>query len=76
MASSSAPGAGAVMAELIVNGGSQTRVGELAVERFRGSPLHAWRAHSVPVVTCADSGGRKRQPVRDRSIKIHVISKL
>ena len=34
------PGAGAVMAELIVNGGSQTRVGELAIERFRGGPPH------------------------------------
>jgi sarcosine oxidase subunit beta len=34
------PGAGAVMAELIVNGGSQTRVGELAIERFRGAPPH------------------------------------
>jgi sarcosine oxidase, subunit beta len=30
------PGAGAVMAELIVNGGSQTRIGELAIGRFRG----------------------------------------
>jgi len=29
------PGAGAVMAELIVNGGSQTRIGELAIDRFR-----------------------------------------
>jgi sarcosine oxidase subunit beta len=29
------PGAGAVMAELIVGGGSQTRIGELAIERFR-----------------------------------------
>ena len=34
------PGAGAVMAELIVNGGSQTRVGELAIGRFRGAPPH------------------------------------
>jgi sarcosine oxidase subunit beta len=34
------PGAGAVMAELIVNGDSQTRVGELAIERFRGGPPH------------------------------------
>jgi sarcosine oxidase subunit beta len=32
------PGAGAVMAELIVNGGSQTRISELAIGRFlRGS---------------------------------------
>jgi carbon monoxide dehydrogenase subunit G len=29
------PGAGAVMAELIVNGGSQTRIAELAIDRFR-----------------------------------------
>jgi sarcosine oxidase, subunit beta len=29
------PGAGAVMAELIVNGGSQTRISELAIDRFR-----------------------------------------
>ena len=29
------PGAGAVMAELIANGGTQTRIGELSVERFR-----------------------------------------
>jgi sarcosine oxidase subunit beta len=29
------PGGGAVMAELIVSGGSQTRIGELAIERFR-----------------------------------------
>jgi sarcosine oxidase subunit beta len=29
------PGAGAVMAELIVNRGSQTRIGELSIERFR-----------------------------------------
>jgi len=29
------PGAGAVMAELIVNGGTQTRIGELGIERFR-----------------------------------------
>jgi sarcosine oxidase, subunit beta len=28
------PGAGAAMAELIVNGGSQTRIGELSIERF------------------------------------------
>jgi sarcosine oxidase subunit beta len=29
------PGAGAVMAELIVNGGTQTRVSGLSIERFR-----------------------------------------
>ncbi|OCK53581.1 FAD-dependent oxidoreductase [Bradyrhizobium sp. LMTR 3] len=28
------PGAGAVMAELIVNGGTQTRIGELGIDRF------------------------------------------
>ncbi|MGY8667212.1 FAD-dependent oxidoreductase [Bradyrhizobium sp. UFLA05-109] len=28
------PGAGAVMAELIVNGGTQTRIGDLAIDRF------------------------------------------
>jgi glycine/D-amino acid oxidase-like deaminating enzyme len=37
------PGAGAVMAELIVNGGSQTRVGELAIARFRGARPHRER---------------------------------
>lgn len=31
------PGAGAVMAELIVNGGSQTRIGELGIGRFHPS---------------------------------------
>ncbi|MGY4303444.1 sarcosine oxidase subunit beta [Bradyrhizobium sp. USDA 4369] len=31
------PGAGAVMAELIVHGGTQTRIGELSIERFRNS---------------------------------------
>ncbi|GLR83352.1 NAD(P)/FAD-dependent oxidoreductase [Bradyrhizobium iriomotense] len=29
------PGAGAVMAELIVNGGTQTRIGDLGIDRFR-----------------------------------------
>jgi len=29
------PGAGAVMAELIVGGGTQTRIGDLSIERFR-----------------------------------------
>jgi len=29
------PGAGAVMAELIVGGGTQTRIGDLGIERFR-----------------------------------------
>jgi sarcosine oxidase, subunit beta len=31
------PAAGAVMAELIVNGGTQTRIGDLAIDRFRPS---------------------------------------
>ena len=31
------PGAGAVMAELIVNGGTQTRVSALGIERFSNS---------------------------------------
>jgi sarcosine oxidase subunit beta len=36
------PGAGAVMAELIVNGGTQTRIGDLGMERFHPStPLKA-----------------------------------
>ncbi|WP_426409199.1 NAD(P)/FAD-dependent oxidoreductase [Bradyrhizobium ganzhouense] len=33
------PGAGAVMAELIVNGGTQTRVSELGIDRFHPSTL-------------------------------------
>jgi len=33
------PGAGAVMAELIVNGGTQTRVGDLGIDRFHPSTL-------------------------------------
>ena len=32
------PGAGAVVAELIVGGGSQTRIGELAINRFLSGP--------------------------------------
>jgi glycine/D-amino acid oxidase-like deaminating enzyme len=35
------PGAGAVMAELIVNGGTQTRIGGLGIDRFRPSMLGA-----------------------------------
>jgi sarcosine oxidase subunit beta len=31
------PGAGAVMAELIAGGGTQTRIGDLGIERFRNS---------------------------------------
>ena len=31
------PGAGAVMAELIVNGGTQTRIGDLHINRFHPS---------------------------------------
>ncbi|WP_316234825.1 FAD-dependent oxidoreductase [Bradyrhizobium sp. SZCCHNR1004] len=31
------PGAGAVMAELIVHGGTQTRIGDLSIARFRNS---------------------------------------
>ncbi|WFU44211.1 FAD-dependent oxidoreductase [Bradyrhizobium sp. CB82] len=31
------PGAGAVMAELIVGGGTQTRIGDLSIDRFRSS---------------------------------------
>ena len=31
------PGAGAVMAELIVHGGTQTRIRELSIERFRNA---------------------------------------
>ncbi|MEY9643207.1 glycine/D-amino acid oxidase-like deaminating enzyme [Bradyrhizobium japonicum] len=33
------PGAGAVMAELIVNGGTQTRIGDLGIDRFHPSTL-------------------------------------
>jgi sarcosine oxidase, subunit beta len=36
------PGAGAVMAELIVNGGSQTRIAELAIDRFRRGSPQSW----------------------------------
>ena len=36
------PGAGAVMAELIVGGGSQTRIAELAIDRFRRGSPQSW----------------------------------
>jgi sarcosine oxidase, subunit beta len=32
------PGAGAVMTELIVGGGTQTRIGDLDISRFHSSP--------------------------------------
>ena len=35
------PAAGAVMAELIVNGGTQTRIGDLGIDRFFGGHLPA-----------------------------------
>ena len=39
------PGAGAVMAELIVNGGTQTRIGDLRIDRFHPSTL--WEQEEV-----------------------------
>lgn len=33
------PGAGAVVAELIVNGGTQTRIGDLGIDRFLSATL-------------------------------------
>ena len=37
------PGAGAVMAELIVNGGTQTRIGDLGIDRFHPSTFNQMR---------------------------------
>jgi sarcosine oxidase, subunit beta len=42
------PGAGVVMAELIVNGGTQTRIGDLRIDRFHPSTLETSLRGSAP----------------------------